>query len=93
MSLLLGTPIPKNNIGTVVTDVFAGFDIQQKLVALMVNGLQVSEVLQHNVADYELGKVKTNTGENENETNFITLEFIMEMNFLDSNFFFHLAKN
>ncbi|XP_076075722.1 GPI ethanolamine phosphate transferase 2, catalytic subunit-like [Mytilus galloprovincialis] len=56
LSLLLGTPIPKNNIGTVVTDVFAGFDIQQKLVALMVNGLQVSEVLQHNVADYELDK-------------------------------------
>ncbi|CAC5374469.1 PIGG [Mytilus coruscus] len=56
LSLLLGTPIPKNNLGTVVTDVFTGYNIQQKLVALMVNGLQVSEVLQHNVADYELDK-------------------------------------
>ena len=55
LSILLGVPIPKNNIGTVITDVLSNYDLQQKLMVLTVNGHQVSEVLKYNRQDYDIG--------------------------------------
>lgn len=57
LAVLLGIPIPKNNLGTIVTDVLSGYSIKQKLTLLLINGLQMVEVLKHNVVDFELGKI------------------------------------
>ena len=55
ISLLLGLPIPKNNLGTVVEGILEEVDVTETTWALRYNAQQMMIVLQDNVVDYETG--------------------------------------
>ncbi|KAJ3676959.1 hypothetical protein LUZ60_002683 [Juncus effusus] len=49
LALLLGVPIPKNNIGVILTEVFHSFTDEQKLRSLELNSWQLFRLLQANL--------------------------------------------
>lgn len=55
LSVLLGLPIPINNLGVVIDTAMEGFSLKDRTMALWRNAVQVSEVLRHNIPDTELG--------------------------------------
>lgn len=56
LSVLLGLPIPKNNVGKVITDVLIGYTLQQKLSIMHQNAIQSMQILKNYVQDLERGK-------------------------------------
>ena len=56
LALLLGLPVPQNSLGTLITDVFRGLTIRQKLSATYINAQQLLRVLQNNVKNHKHGR-------------------------------------
>ncbi|XP_057807156.1 GPI ethanolamine phosphate transferase 2 isoform X2 [Salvia miltiorrhiza] len=53
LALLFGVPIPKNNVGTVMTDVFSSLKAEQQLRILELNSWQLLRLLQTHFAEFE----------------------------------------
>lgn len=56
LSLMLGLPVPQNNLGTLIIDVLSGLTVRQKLSATYVNAQQLLRVLENNVRNYKQGE-------------------------------------
>ena len=55
LALLLGVPIPQNNLGTIIVPMLNELDSRDKLRALYSNAKQLLMVMQENVRDYKRG--------------------------------------
>ncbi|KAK3089470.1 hypothetical protein FSP39_003870 [Pinctada imbricata] len=53
LSVLLGVPIPQNNVGKVLTDLLYNHNVEQKVQIIQENTLQILKVFQHNVGKFE----------------------------------------
>ncbi|KAG0211693.1 major facilitator super transporter protein [Mortierella sp. GBA30] len=53
ISLLMGLPIPKNNVGKLIPELLLGYTDTEKLRALQINAYQVAGVLRNMWSDFE----------------------------------------
>ncbi|KAL4236584.1 hypothetical protein ACF0H5_004969 [Mactra antiquata] len=53
LSILMGTPVPANNLGQILLEALDSMDSGQKLDCLHINGQQILKLMIENVPDYE----------------------------------------
>ncbi|KAJ8307672.1 hypothetical protein KUTeg_014776 [Tegillarca granosa] len=53
LSVLLGLPIPQNNLGKLIDEMLDGFTIEEKLLAWHTNAYQVVQVFKQNLPNHE----------------------------------------
>lgn len=58
VSVLMGVPIPINNIGKVLLDTLSNHTIRQKIAVMHQNAQQAIQVLKNYVSDVEKGKIE-----------------------------------
>ena len=56
LALLMGVPIPKNNLGTILLHTLRDYSPREQLHALQLNMHQIYQLLKHNMAQYERGE-------------------------------------
>ncbi|KAL1540788.1 GPI ethanolamine phosphate transferase 2 isoform X2 [Salvia divinorum] len=67
LALLFGVPIPKNNVGTVMTDVFSSFRAEQQLRILELNSWQLLRLLQTHFTEFECARFSCESGSGKND--------------------------
>lgn len=55
LAVLLGVPIPQNNLGKIISSALIGYSIDERVKAMQYNAHQLLKVLERNVEDIELG--------------------------------------
>ncbi|XP_047955777.1 GPI ethanolamine phosphate transferase 2 [Salvia hispanica] len=67
LALLFGVPIPKNNVGTVMTDVFSSLRAEQQLRILELNSWQLLRLLQTHFTEFECARFSCDSGSGKND--------------------------
>ncbi|KAL6558732.1 hypothetical protein OROMI_019082 [Orobanche minor] len=67
LALLFGVPIPKNNVGTVITEVFTSLEDDQQLRILELNSWQLLRLLQTHFTDLQCERFSCESESGNNE--------------------------
>ncbi|XP_042013154.1 GPI ethanolamine phosphate transferase 2 isoform X1 [Salvia splendens] len=67
LALLFGVPIPKNNVGAVMTDVFSSLRAEQQLRILELNSWQLLRLLQTHFTEFECARFSCESGSGKND--------------------------
>ncbi len=55
LSLLLGSPIPRNSLGVVALDAFGHLSLEEQLKAAFINAKQLMKTATENLANFDQG--------------------------------------
>ena len=58
LSVLMGLPIPNNNLGQVLIGALEGLSIEEKLNIMYINMQQIVKLMEKSVSDFEKGMIK-----------------------------------